>query len=459
MATVTRVAPAPMGPALAIVVGVAALTRGALIVVGLWLFVGVFIMVGVEEILGTLPGAVDVAARATVVGLGVLVLVGGVGETARVVVERALRLRTARRLAAAGAPMPPAVERAQLVRGAVGPLRVLVGVLGGSSLLVAPFLLGFADGDANLVIAGIATLVAGLLLLLLAIVALAPVSRWWRAELERLERAWPRFRRTDEPIGARMTRERRVHVAKAKAGDPSARPRRRSAVQRLDAALASGTVVAFLIVVLGVFLRQQCRRCEPVRYDPWGESLVDGVATIGLVLFVGAIVLLVLRGIASIVAQAVREVLAARAAQAGTLRRSAWLDRAVVSATSVEVVALVVGVLGMAATGLVVASGVDADVMGEPEDRFVVVRGWASLEPLAGALLAAAFVLGVVGALTTRAWRSVVWTDLRGDPWRGRLDGGEGSGSHGDAGVGMGVGHDGDRHGSDGGGDGGGGDS
>lgn len=438
--SVSRIAPGPMGPALAVVVGAGAITRAALVVVALWLLVGVFVLVGVEEILGSLPAEVDVAARATIPALGLLVVVGGVGETIRLVLERALRMRQVRRLAASDAPMPPAAERAQLVRGAIGPLRALLGVLGGASLLAAPILLALADGETAFVVAGIVTLVAGVLLLLAAIRLLAPAAAWWGEQLAVLARAWPRFRRVDRPTTA---------------GSARGRGRGRGAgVRRLDAALVGALAVGFAVVVLGLFLRQQCRTCDPVSYDPWGERLVDGVATIGLVLFVGVLALLLLRGVAWIVEQAVRELLAARAADAGTLRRSAWLDGAVGTPRSLELVALVVGVVGMATGALVVASGVDPEVLGEPEERFEIVRGWAALAPAAVALLAAALVLGIAGARTSRAWRAVIWTDLRDDPMAGRLEGGSGSGSSADAHVGGVGGGDG---GGDDGGDGGGG--
>ncbi|SDH82690.1 hypothetical protein SAMN04489720_2519 [Agrococcus jejuensis] len=440
-----------MTPALAVAVGVGALTRGALVVVGLWLLVGVFIMVGVEEIVGTLPGPVDVASRATIAGLGALVVVGGVGEPLRLSLERGLRMRSARRLAAAGAPMPPAAERAQLVRGAMGPLRVVLGIVGGTCLLIAPLLLAFADDETSIRIAGVVLLVAGLLLVPSAIWLLAPASRRWREHMAELERAWPRFHRTDRPIGVRMARERRAQVGAARAAGSSVPRQRRTLAQRLDAALYAGLGVAFAIVLIGLFLRQQCRRCEPVSYDPWGERLVDGVATVGLVLFAGTVALLMLRGLASIVEHAVREVLAARAADRGTLRRSAWLDGAVGSASSLELVALVVGVVGMAVAGLVVASGIDPEVMSEREDQLVIVRGWAALAPAAAVLLGAAAMLGIAGAVVTRAWRAVVWPHLGADPFAGRLDGASGSGSGNDADAGGSLDRGGDGDGGGGG--------
>ncbi|MFM2475532.1 hypothetical protein K6Y82_51940, partial [Burkholderia cenocepacia] len=89
---------------------------------------------------------------------------------------------------------------------------------------------------------------------------------------------------------------------------------------------------------------------------------------------------------------------------------------------------------------VVVARAVDPEGRGEREERFGIVRGWSALAPAAVALLAAALVLGVAGALTSRAWRAVIWTDLRDDPLAGRLEGGSGSGSSADTHLGGGDG-------------------
>ncbi|QCR18693.1 hypothetical protein [Agrococcus sp. SGAir0287] len=417
-----RIAPAPIGPATAILAGAAALTQGALAVVVLWIFVGVFVIVGVEELLGVLPGDVDVAARTSIVGLFVVAGVGGVGEAVRVALERALRMRTALRLAAEGAPMPPAAERRELVRGAVGTARILCVVLASIAALVALVAggAGIASRDGVLVGVGAIALVVGGAHVVAA-VALRAADAAWQDALGRLRAAWPRFDAADEATGPRLARERALRPRHERRR--SRHPGARGVFDRLASVVAVGLPVAFGIVVLGVFLRKQCRTCEPVTYDPWGERAVDGVAAVGLVAFVTMLSLAGLLGVVWLVGETVREAAAARRAATDALPPAEWLDHAIAWPRALELVGRVVGTVAAALAMLVVAAELGPGIANPSPERLAIVEGWRGLGPWALAAAVGALALGVLGAVQAQRWRAVVLPSMRHDPLVGRMRG------------------------------------
>lgn len=390
----TRIAPAPLTPAIAVVAGLAAVTQGALAAVALALFVGTFVMVAYQEMVGSTGAPVDIVSRASISGFAILLAAGGIGELLRVGLERALRMRQALRLARDGAPMVPAAERVALAKGAVSPVRVALGIAGGTLAACALLALavGLSDDHPDAVVIGLGMLLAGAAAIAGCVLLGRGAAARWADAVGELGRAWPRFWRSSQ----------------------ARRPQRRQAP--IDRILTVLALAAFGVILLGVFTRQQCRTCEPVVYDPWGESMLDGVATIGLALAVLAIAAIAVRLAWWVVREAVRELVTLRRARAGRLERDAWLDWALSDLRSVEWVGRVVGLVAAACLAFGLASLVDASFIGESEETLAPVRGLRPLVPVGAALAVAATLVGILGAWTARGWRAAVVEHVQDDP-------------------------------------------
>lgn len=404
------VAPAPVGPATALVAGAAALTQGALMVAGVGVVGGVVVAVGVEEVLGA-PGAqADVAMRATLVGLVALAALGGAGEALRVAAERMLRMRTALALARDEATMPPAVERDALARGPIGVLRgLLVGVAsitGLCGLVVGGA--GLSEGEGAMAFGGLAA-VAVATACAVGAHRLGRARSWWSGALGTVRAAWPRFGASDVATGVALART------------PGRRPRDERLVAarrmtRLDRTFLVVTVGAVLVAFAGVLLRQQCRTCAPVAYDPFGESVVDGVATVGLALVMLAAAAWLARAVVTWLVHAGLEVATLVRARRGRLERTAWLDRALAEPRSVELLGRALGVAAAVVAAPWIASGVSTDVLDVEPGVVAGLGDWVALGPLVAALSAGALVMGTAGVLATRAWRSRIHPLVDADP-------------------------------------------
>ncbi|MFC7431081.1 MULTISPECIES: hypothetical protein [unclassified Agrococcus] len=390
----TRIAPAPLTPAIAVVAGLAAVTQGAIAVVGLALFVGTFVMVAYQEMVGSGAAPADIVSRASISGFAVVLVVGAIGEPLRAGLERALRMRQALRLARDGAPMLPAAERVALAKGALPPVRVALGIAGGvlatGALLAIAF--GATEGHGAAVAIGLGMLVAGAAAIAgCVLLGRGPSARWADAVGE-LGRAWPRFWRSSQARTA---------------------PRRQAPVDRVLTILA---LAAFGVILLGLFTRQQCRTCDPVVYDPWGESVLDGVATVGLALAVLAIAAIAVRLAWVLVREAVLELVTLRRARAGRIERGPWLDGALGGLRSVEWLGRVLGLVAMAVLAFGISGHVDASFIGESEETLEPVRALRPLVPVGVALAVAAALVGILGAWAARAWRGVVVEHVQDDP-------------------------------------------
>ncbi|MBO9626042.1 MAG: hypothetical protein J7484_06685 [Microbacterium sp.] len=93
------------------------------------------------------------------------------------------------------------------------------------------------------------------------------------------------------------------------------------AVGRIATVLSVATLVGLGAFMLSVFMRQQCRYCEPVRWDQPVENGIDVLSLFSGVVILACAVLGLAAWIGGVALQAVREVALARWVRDGTPRR------------------------------------------------------------------------------------------------------------------------------------------
>lgn len=385
------VTPSPIGPARAIVAGAAAVTLAAGVAAVILLLVTVVAGILAEEL--TQDRDVDLVARGAIASLGILVLVGVLGEPLRRGVERTLLARDAARLPQGATP--PTVERTGLRDGphgsfmGAGTAAIIVGAI----LLPIGLLLATDDREALAARVLVPTAGAALLVGGIALVALhrrsGSARRRWSARFEVLSSRW----------GRAITPVPRAHA------------QRRHRILNLASGL---TGVGGMIFFAGVVMRQPGRWADPVSWDERGEQTIDGLLLTGATVMGAALAVVLLIQAGLLVSTAVRDARTVRGLERGDRVRLEHVDAVLLDAAPLERVAMVLGVAGW----LVAAYGWAPTFVGalESAEEVAGIQAVTAIALPGLAAIGLAWVLGAIGAVRLRGRRARIQAVLLRDP-------------------------------------------
>ena len=385
------VEPLPVGPGLALAVGVGAVVNGAFAACALVLVCVVVVGVATEQI-ADLGDAFDAALRGVMAGFLVVLPSALLVLAANRVIELELRMRAAERRIGHRAPTdpePPLIPRrdaATLDTQRTLPLWVI-----GLTLVVLGPVTIIVELVSEWEYHGVAAL-AGLILTGLAIGILAIAARdarRWQARWERLPRS-----------------------AGAKRPEPSPVPRGRGGIGGLVGLVVGAGGTLFFA---GVILKQPCRTCDEI---DWSGSPVDGVisALVGLggFLILIPLALAALSTLPSLIRRFGEERRILREAEAGTLRPDQRTADALWStgpwgslAFGLTVIGFTALMIGMIPWGTLANDGADE------ADRAALAGLDAFLWPGA-AIVLLGLATGAIGAVADRARRAAIHRALPG---------------------------------------------
>lgn len=385
------VTPSPIGLARAIGAGAAAVTLAAGVAAAILLVITIVVAILVEELAP--DRGVDLVARGALASLGILVLIGVIGEPLRRGVARILLARDVARLPRGATP--PAVERAGLHAGphgafmGAGTAAIIVGAI----LLPIGLLLATDDREALgarvLVPTVGSVLLAGGIALVKQHRRTGPARRRWSARYEALSARWGR---AALPV-------------------PRAHELRRHRILNLASGL---TGVGGMIFVAGISMRQPGRWADPVSWDERGEQAIDGLLLTGATVMGAALAVVLLIQAGLLVWTGARDGRTVRALERGDRVRLEHVDAVLLDAAPLERVAMVLGVVGW----LIASYGWAPTFIGalESAEEVADIQQVTALALPGLASVAAGWLLGAIGAARLRTRRARIQAVLLRDP-------------------------------------------
>ena len=375
----------------ALVQGARAVTASAGYAAAIVLLGGTLLWIVVEEVVGS--DDFDLLARGSVVSLSILVLVCALGEPLRIAADRALLLRDA--LRAAEGTTPPDIERRPLETGphpALMPAGIAGIIVGGICLPIGALL---AADDREALLARVLVPVVAAVLLAGGIV----IVRWSRGRGRGRQR-W----------------EERLSVASARWAPP-VRPVPRAHEQRRFRVLEISAIVCQIGVYVflgGVLMRQPGRFADRRTWDEPGEQAIDGLIASGaLVIAIPVAIAFAAHG-ALLLWAAIRDGRTVRALERGQRVRLEHVDAVLLDAGPLERASVITGVIGWVVASYgwspLFMAGIESSAAVE---HLLPLRA-LSLPGLA--VVAAAWLMGGVGAARSRARRARVQAVLLRDP-------------------------------------------
>lgn len=385
------VTPSPIGPARAIGAGAAAVTLAAGVAAAILLVITIVVAILVEELAP--DRGVDLVARGALASLGILVLIGVIGEPLRRGVARILLARDVARLPRGATP--PAVERTGLHAGphgafmGAGTAAIIVGAI----LLPIGLLLATDDREALgarvLVPTVGAVLLAGGIALVSQHRRAGPARRRWSAHYEALSGRWGR---ATLPV-------------------PRAHEQRRHRILNLASGL---TGVGGMVFVAGIFMRQPGRWADPVSWDERGEQAIDGLLLAGATVMGAALAVVLLIQAGLLVWTGVRDGRTVRALERGDRVRLEHVDAVLLDVAPLERVGMVLGVVGW----LIASYGWAPTFIGAvaSAEEVADIQQVTALALPGLASVAAGWLLGAIGAARLRTRRARIQAVLLRDP-------------------------------------------
>ncbi|WP_405217627.1 hypothetical protein [Agrococcus sp. Ld7] len=385
------VTPVPMGIARAAVHGGAAVTAAAG-VAAVFLLLGT-IVVGLvaEELIGDRD--IDLLARGAMASLGILVVIGGLGEPLRIALERSLRAGAAERMPRG--TTPPFAER-EALRG--GPHGWLHGVGVGGIILGAiglPLGLFLAADDREALLARILVPSIGAVLLLGGVALV-----WWSRGRGRGRARWKqRFQLLSSRWGRAILPVPRAHRQR----------RNRVLVIAGQAAMAGA-----LLFLAGVWMRQPGRWADPRTWGELGERAIDGLLASGALVIAIALVAVLAVQAGLLVWTAIRDRRTVQALERGERVLLERVDGVLLDDGPLERVAVSLGVLGW----LVVSYGWSPTFIAgiESAEETAGIRALTALVWPGLIAVGVGWMLGSIGAVRVRARRARVQAVLARDP-------------------------------------------
>ncbi|GAA4774845.1 hypothetical protein [Microbacterium gilvum] len=388
-----RIEPLPVGPALAVVAGLGAVTIGTFAAAGIAFVVVLVAGIVGEEAIG-MPSVLDVLSR-SLMG-GVLLAVGAalLVELPRGILERRMRLRAAeRRGSGPDAPRLPRAEDRALREEPYGGLLVLAwfAVVLGPVVMLVDLVSGF-DFDGIALGAGAAITLGAVGLFF----AHGGLARRWTARVERVRGPGPGTRR----------RGGTARAATRRAG---------AATKAIGWRVVTGFALQLGVYAFfaGVILRQPCRGCDQIDYGGGPmEGVVDLLVGLGGLLILIPVALLLASTVPFLLRTARAERRIVRDARAGTLQRSddvlsqltapGWLTRLAYGLATVGALLVLLGIAPW--TALVNDSA--------SEDDVGALAGLSVLLAPGVGVLVAGLAAGIAGAVDSRARRAAILAAL-----------------------------------------------